>query len=61
MNKIFEQVRKELDARLPNKRFKTSTSWSNGELSTLIYGVVRLGEREFSDLMSQTIFMKPEF
>ncbi len=61
MNKIFEQVKKELDARLPNKRSKTSPAWSNGELSTLIYGVVRLGEREFADLMSQTIFMKPEY
>ena len=37
--------------------------WSNGELSTLIYGVLRLGEKEFTDIMGpygQTIFMKRE-
>lgn len=49
---------------MPYKRKKTGTGstskWSNGELSTLIYGISRLGEKEFTDLMSQTIFMKRE-
>jgi hypothetical protein len=49
---------------MPYKRKRTGTGstskWSNGELSTLIYGITRLGEKEFTDLMSQTIFMKRE-
>ena len=69
--KAFKQVRKELDARLPSKRQRTSPGlpqetgraqkpWSNGEISTLMYGVLRLGELEFSDLMNQTLFLKRE-
>ena len=49
---------------MPYKRQKTgkvpAAYWSNGEISTLIYGIMRLGEKEFTDLMSQTIFMKRE-
>ena len=52
---------------MPYKRQKTaivgaskSTRWSNGEISTLIFGIMRLGEKEFTDLMGQTIFMKRE-
>ena len=37
------------------------TKWSTGEISTLIYGVYRLGEKEFSDLMGQSLFMKREY
>ena len=29
-----------------------SLVWSDGEVSTLIYGVLRLGEKEFGDLMN---------
>ena len=63
-----------LDARLPYKRQKvgaeleqeqrkglSAPKWSNGEISTLIYGVLRLGEKDISnDFMSQTLFMKRE-
>ena len=65
----MKQVKKELDARLPYKRARTAVlqtngssarPWSNGEISTLIYGVMRYGEQEFSDLMNQTLFLKRE-
>ena len=39
---------------------KEARPWTNGEISTLIYGVMRLGEAEFSDLMNQTMFLKRE-
>jgi len=53
-------VWRELDARLPNKRARrdpllkgqAKSGWSNGEISTLIYGVLRLGEKDFNDLMN---------
>jgi len=59
-NKALKTVWRELDARLPNKRARRDPSskgqiknnWSNGEISTLIYGVLRLGEKEFNDLMN---------
>ena len=34
--------------------------WSSGEISTLIYGILRLGERDFSDMISQSVFIKRE-
>lgn len=67
-NELFKSVQRELDARLPYKRQRTEPSnslapkpWTKGELSTLIYGVCRLGEREFTDLMGQQLFLKHEF
>lgn len=59
-NKAFKKVWRELDARLPNKRARrdpllkgpAKSGWSNGEISTLIYGVLRLGEKDFNDLMN---------
>ena len=71
-NKTFQAVQRELDARLPTKRQKLGDSakpqgkaqgpptWSKGEISTLIYGVLRLGEKEFTDLMNSTLFLKRE-
>ena len=62
-NQVFKSVLRELDAQMPYKRQKLggpgagtgqakSLVWSDGEVSTLIYGVLRLGEKEFGDLMN---------
>ena len=61
---MLSQVYKELDARLPSKRARTEpnhSKWSKGDISTLLYGILRFGEKEFGDLMSTTVFMKPEY
>lgn len=59
LKRVSAQVHKELDARFPSKRQKTSP-WSTGEISTLIYGVHRLGEKEFADVLGQSMFLKNE-
>lgn len=59
LDTILKAIKSELNARLPYKRQKVGaagqskrSSWSSGEISTLIYGVLRLGEKEFGDLMN---------
>ena len=48
------------EATKPLSRAQDPAKWSNGEISTLIYGVLRLGEKEFTDLMNPTLFLKRE-
>ena len=74
LRKLIQDVKQKLDERLPYKRQKTgaeleqeqkkglsSPKWSSGEISTLIYGVLRLSEKDISnDFMNQTLFMKRE-
>ena len=49
---FYSQIRGELDRKQPIiKRAAKATPWSNGELSTLIYGIMRLGEKEFTEIM----------
>ena len=33
-------------------------SWRKSEIATIIFGVLRLGEKDFTDFMNQTIFMR---
>lgn len=32
--------------------------WRHSEIATIIFGVLRLGEKDFTDIMNQTIFMR---
>lgn len=64
----FKQIETELNARLPYKRLKLSIQtkpeipkWSKGDISTLLYGVLRFGEKEFGDLMGTSVFMRQEY
>ena len=34
--------------------------WSKAEVATLVYSVMRLGEKEFADVLGPTLFMKKE-
>ena len=54
-------MHKKLDQKFPMKALSGSKQpWSKAEIATLIYSVMRLGEKEFADVLGPTIFMKRE-
>ena len=40
------------------KSIKSDQKWKKSEIATVIFGVLRLGEKDFTDMMNQTIFMR---
>ena len=34
--------------------------WYDSEIATLIFGVIRLGDKDFTDLMNETVFIRNE-
>ena len=37
-----------------------SPDWYDSEIATLIFGVIRLGDKDFTDLMNETVFIRNE-
>ena len=42
------------------KNKSTSPDWYDSEIATLIFGVIRLGDKDLTDIMNETVFIRHE-
>ena len=59
---LFKAIHERLGQLEQGSFYKTADlskeNWRKSEIATIIFGVFRLGEKEFTDLMNQTLFMR---
>jgi len=65
LSDLFNNVYKSLqeltgDSKKAGKGEKTTPDWYDSEIATLIFGVIRLGDKDLSDIMNETVFIRNE-